>query len=591
MAWFKGSTSDWKDMMDILAEIGGDEHLSAVSIYDGGSGYAVGELIALVGGTFNLAAQLEVREIQTGDTVATVASIVDGGTGYNVGDLVAVVGGTGTVVAVLEVTTEAGNVVTGLQINDPGIYSVQPAGTLATAKTTGSGDDALTVTLTWNSGVTGIATSAYVTNAGSSTVTPTNPVATTASASGTGLIFDLTWAETAWETLMNLEPQEAVSAVVVAGGSGYAVGDKITVVGGAGTVIEYAIFEVATLAATAVATVTLDTAGYYHTVTGNPAATSAIVPGVGVGCTLTVTYQGYESATETDFKQLILHNTTEDVYVGIEAFNLASNDADCWRVCQFTGFASLLVKFSEQPGYGGDECYVTLHDSTFVYNLSITDRRIAGIFNIGSGSTYTNMFLGLIDPYMTAAEYPYPSISLGCVSTPVKYTYSGSSIGGMHNPGSALSTQAGPGLIRKADGTFDTIRNWYYTGSYILSDWSKTALYPIGNHGYIPKLAEERWYDIANQDSWFNVVRVFDVDDAAQEKIKRLNDLYTLVPVILVNGPDYKMIGRLSGVYWFDNADGALAANDRIWVSGVAYRVYPNCKKSNKNNMFCIEEG
>ena len=82
----------------------------------------------------------------------------------------------------------------------------------------------------------------------------------------------------------------AASAVVPGGGggTGYAVNDVLTVVGGTGTA---ATFRVATLGAgNAVATVALVSGGSYTALATNP-RTTTVAPAGGTGATLTVTYE------------------------------------------------------------------------------------------------------------------------------------------------------------------------------------------------------------------------------------------------------------------------------------------------------------
>lgn len=78
----------------------------------------------------------------------------------------------------------------------------------------------------------------------------------------------------------------AISAAVAAGGVNYVVGDVLIVSGGTQT--GTAKFQVATLAGSAVATVTLLSAGTYTVLPANPAATTST--GVGTGATLTVSW-------------------------------------------------------------------------------------------------------------------------------------------------------------------------------------------------------------------------------------------------------------------------------------------------------------
>ncbi len=85
----------------------------------------------------------------------------------------------------------------------------------------------------------------------------------------------------------------AVSATVAAGGTGYVVGNTLTVSGG--TALTAAQFNVAAVSSTgAVLGVTLQTPGEYTAVPSNPASTTG---GAGSGCTLTVSYATVTNAT------------------------------------------------------------------------------------------------------------------------------------------------------------------------------------------------------------------------------------------------------------------------------------------------------
>lgn len=586
MAWFKGTATDWLDMIDIISTIGGDEHMSAVTIYNGGSGHAIGDIISLASGTYDHDPELEVLTVGSGDIVASIASIGAGGTGYSVGDLIQVDGGTATQAAILEVTTVSGGVVTGLQVNNPGIYSAQPSNPVATTAITGTGDDALTVNLNWTTSVSGIVTSIYITDAGAASATPTSPVSTTSTGSGTGLTLSPTWTETAWTTDMNFSPQEAASATVAAGGTGYSVGDTITAVGG--TYSEVSTFLVATESAGVVTSVTVAADGYYSSTPSNPVTTSSSEGGS--GCTLNITWKDYDSSSTNSEQHMIMHNTVEDVYIGIRGLNYTSTDGDVWNLQTFTGFNTISTKFWEQPGYDSEGCWVPLHDASFTYYLNITNRRIVGIFNIGSGSCYSNMYLGLIDPFMTETEYPYPAMTLGCISSPQKYTYS-SLFGGLPNPGAISSSHYGPARVRMPDGSTSTFRNWVVSLGNPAVDNSTPGLQPHTNQYNTPQSASAQWYFNQTLTSWNTIVQWAQTDLSSTEKLKRINNEYLLVPLRAADPTRYRLLGTLSDVYWFDNYDGELTPGDRLWVNGVAYRAFPNCKLSNKNNYFCVKEG
>lgn len=88
------------------------------------------------------------------------------------------------------------------------------------------------------------------------------------------------------------------SATVFAGGSNYAVNDVLEVQGGSSR--EKGKVKVATLSGSAVATVTVfESGGAYSSTPSNPASTTKVGPnaGTGSGCTLTVTYTGLVGTT------------------------------------------------------------------------------------------------------------------------------------------------------------------------------------------------------------------------------------------------------------------------------------------------------
>ena len=116
-----------------------------IGVKTGSVGPNLGAVIGNVMGTGALMAQVPLS-----DYVLT-AAVLSGGTGYTVGDILTVVGGTGTAASV-RVTTVSSGVVTGVAVNSSGAYSVQPSLTPATTGGTGT---SCTLTLTYS--ITGTA--------------------------------------------------------------------------------------------------------------------------------------------------------------------------------------------------------------------------------------------------------------------------------------------------------------------------------------------------------------------------------------------------------------------------------------------------
>lgn len=181
-------------------------------------------------------------------TVYNTGSV--GGTGYAVNDQITIAGGTLTSAAtpaILFVTSVGLNgVVTGVYVGNPGAYTALPG---APAQ-------------------------------GASYSQPITQESTTGV--GTGAQFQVVWVI-----------EGAAVAIPVAAGSGYVVGDQLTVVGGNFT--EQAVLTVATLAGSAIATVTINNPGTYIEYPTSPVA---VTGGTGTGVTFNIAW-GNENPTET----------------------------------------------------------------------------------------------------------------------------------------------------------------------------------------------------------------------------------------------------------------------------------------------------
>lgn len=111
----------------------------SVAVSDPGAGYATPPVVDFTAGAGSGAAATAY--------LGVVTPVVNaGGTGYIVGDVVTVSGGTAVTAATLRVTSVSSGVVTGLEVVEMGAYSAIPTDP---ASTTGAGADDLTVDLDW----------------------------------------------------------------------------------------------------------------------------------------------------------------------------------------------------------------------------------------------------------------------------------------------------------------------------------------------------------------------------------------------------------------------------------------------------------
>jgi len=585
MAFFKGTATDYQDFLNQLKNLVKDDHVSAAGIYDGGTGYAVGDTITLSGGTKYHEPELEVRGISSGDYISN-AVVAAGGTGYVVGDELYPVGGTFSVGAVLEVTSVSGGVVTGVQINNPGICSSQPGNPVSTT-TDGSGVNC-TLTLTFTAG-TGIITACHIADAGVYTAQASNPVAqNTTSGSGTGAKFDLTYTDTAWETKVDYRAYEATAAAISTAGTGYTTNDIVTVVGGSFTVA--ATVKILTVSGGVPQTIEVHTElGDYISTPDNPASTSG---GTGSGLTLTMSW----AYTVAEHQYLMIHNTTTDQYIGWKTEKETSpSDAFLVQCVGFSGFTSTSTPWGEQPGSSADgvheDTYVPLSGgaapATIYYWLNVNDKRVTGAFKIAS--VYPNMYVGAPNTLLTAAEWAYPQVILGCLARRVPYTYGGVDFAGMNNPGVQLAGSAsyqGPGWLRMPDGQFKQILNWYISiNNPQIWDYD-INVGPTSGVNYPLPAVPNAWYDAStNWRALFSISHT----TVPTYALKRINSEWIMIPVTLAEKSPALLFGNLDGIFCF-NPDGAINAEDRIYIGSAIYRCFQNCNKSNRNYFYAIRE-
>jgi hypothetical protein len=586
MAFFKGQTTDYQAMMDIIKNLAKDDHISALACYDGGTGYEIGDVIDLAGGVKFHEPELEVRGTTAGDYI-TVAAVNAAGTGYNIGDSLVPTTGTYDIDPVLEVLTLSGSAVATILIKNPGVASAQPSNPVETTSD-GSGTGC-EIDLTFTAG-TGIITVCHIADAGTYTTQATNPVSqNTSSGAGTGAKFDLTYLDTAWETLVDFEAYEATTAAISVAGTGYAANDIVTIVGGVYT--EPASVKILTVSLGVPLTIELYTAGEYDTTPGNPASVSG---GAGSGLTLTITY----AATVIEHKYLMLHNTNTHQYVGWKSIKETSPETAYVLQCNgFTGFNSSTTPWDQHPGAittdeDNEDNYVPLSGgaspATISYWISIQDKRITAAYKVAS--VYPNMYLGGLNEYLTSSEYAYSQLILGCLARKAPFTYGGDDFGGMNNPGvqsPESSSYGGPGWLRRPGGLLEQVVNWYISFGNPASTDDYINITPCAGTNYATPVAPNAWYN--NADNWKDMFTITSTVSAGQEKLLRIDTDFVLLPCTLVSRTHNRIYGDMIGIFCL-NPDTAVNSEDRIWIGNQAYRCFQNCQRSNRNYFYAMRE-
>lgn len=378
--------------------------------------------------------------------------------------------------------------------------------------------------------------------------------------------------------------KQAVSAAVAAGGTGYTVGDQLTLVTGTGTTFGpgSAVFNVDTVSAGAVTAVSLVTAGAYHYVAApTPVATTG---GTGTGATLTVTYAN--TNTSLDGKRLILEGIgsgSDQIFVGIAAFDQGGNVIG-WNVHGFTGFQDE-VDFFNQPGVSPGNTIVPLGNGVTTHWFFVTGRRMICVFRIGT--SYLNMYLGFINQFGTSTDFPYPLLVGGCSSLNVIFSDSLAGMSGMNDPIYHTTTGVpfGPMQLRLPSGLWKPLAN----SAGALSFRSVRREAGITPPGEI-LAANKTWSDFIPLIVGSPTFTYRQTPDSTAAT----NFRFPLIPSIVWESvPQSAIHGELDNVFWagtLSEGSGQAIPEDVYNVNGDDYILFPNCNRSDHWANFLIKK-
>lgn len=501
----------------------------------------------------------DLKDFITNDQAIT-AAVSAGGTGHAVGDILTASGGTSLQAVTCRVTAVSGGVVTGVELLNAGSYSV----------------------------------------------TPSNPVSTTSSGSGINCTLTLTW-RAPWVALQEIDNIGAVNATPSAVGSGYVIGNTLTVSGGTGTAATFTVDSID--GSGGVTGVSMATPGDYTATPTNPASTTG---GAGSGCTLVVNYTGVSGEKEKHFKGVGLDGTDE-IYIGMRTYTDTEVNAYNWELNGFTGHDDG-VTYLNQPGInpghyesstpkstGG--AFMPLDNGSIAYWFSVTARRIIVVAKIST--SFMCMYMGFINPMATASELPYPLVISGptCQHN-TRYSSSRVSLSSPVDPQGKQSVSGGatwangPMLLRAADGSWVTFTN---TNEDFITETSgsqnnKAVVTPCGTPE-ISGVDNENfyWLDYSSPNwNWHSIVppgAATTPDLELRPSPDSTDDLVVIFPPTLItNSPSVQIYGELDGIFWAGTAASGLVAEDKITVSDIDYRVFPAGNQSEPFQFFCIRE-
>ena len=416
-----------------------------------------------------------------------------------------------------------------------------------------------------------------------------------------------------------------IAAAIVAGGTGYTVGDILTVVGG--TIINSLVttLEVTSVAAGVIDGIRVFNCGAYSAQPGNPVAVTGGTGGDDATFTLTFETQNWvvnrndaSSSSTIDNpliatgggiqvleRELLLQGPgnagADEIYVGILEVRDTGAAVFNWQIFGFTGFNGALL-LEDQPGFSYVSpneiaAFVPLTDGSIECWIHITPRVLSGVFRIGG--TYTSFYMGFLNPFATPVEYPYPLYIAGsCSKWNETFSVSGLRQSGLADPGASTVSGGnirGPGGLRFFDGTWQDVKNWTFATSrgsqqdrIVYPAQALFAAAPEYNAAskFVTSDAFRAWDGIipstGNPGSPLVILR--ETEDSG-------GNITILVPTILYfSQPSLQILGELDSVFWGHTAGQGILSQDRVIVGGINYRAFQSSNRTDQFAFFFLRE-
>ena len=244
--------------------------------------------------------------------------------------------------------------------------------------------------------------------------------------------------------------------------------------------------------------------------------------------------------------------------------------------------------------------YIPLLNAAMPLWLSFTGRKMAGVVKTQGASilAYQSFYVGLLNPFGTTVENPYPLIIAASSGNSEKPPDDGSIyITGITEAISPAGV-SGPIFFRRiSDASWQQVRN----NENDSADHDH-ILYPVGEPLAIASTTDENYVVDDGPFTFFDGICRNNSDPASRYLLPSPNvagDLVLLVPVTLVRTPDgtntvdCDIHGELDNVFWISGTkdDGdPITVEDTITISGTRYRIFANGHRRERYSFFCMEE-
>lgn len=406
------------------------------------------------------------------------------------------------------------------------------------------------------------------------------------------------------------------TVAINAGGTGFAANDTVTLTDG--TFTKAARFLVTTVSGGAITGLRIIDSGAYSVDPDLSASTSWTTSGAGTGATFDMTMEvsnwtkikddaTLDGSTE---RVVMFQETVNDVFIGFRTYTrvTGAQTAKNWVVLGMTSYNGGLPWYQQpdlSPGVSsvdgsvpatGGAIFLAKGSDAFDmdYWFHVNNRRVIVINKLRNATVttprYSSLYAGLLNPFGSNAEFPYPLYLAGSTNADVvswndlapAFAFSGMT------QLVAVTGRSGPGLYWHNDGSWKSVQNSSMSSvaATTRGQLNDYVAYPCGKAD--PTAGPDVQINIDNSAvcvQWGNIIQrstftaadfeLWPTPDSGSLGHKRM-----MVPmtIVLSNPPDVDLAGEMDGVYFVSAAGSTLMTpEDQVDDgSGNKFYVFPN---------------
>jgi len=407
-------------------------------------------------------------------------------------------------------------------------------------------------------------------------------------------------------TILAATSESVATAAVNSGGSGYVVGDILTVAGGTATIA--AQIEVTSVAAGVIDGIRIFNAGSY---TSNPTTTAnAVTGGTGSSATINLTMSDlgwtvnanrvWDGGSEKEVMVEGEGGGSDSIHVGWRTFSNVGGDYYNWELHGFTGFSTsfgIEEQANSSPGNHEDASpgfygtYLALSQNSFNWWVNINSYRIIITANVGS--VYAHAYMGWGNRYGTSSEYPQPLYISGSNAEPQEN----------QNESGKYSSIVDPwvtGTFPEGGGT------WVFTpGGTWVQTINRRATSPYDDCCVVPTQRPQIAFTTPSQEidrfcstthAWYQFTNSTSTGSGGTPTANVLttgdDDDHVLVPcfVIRTTGTGANLLLEIDECRWCNNFGGVSSEDRFIEADGTAWRVFQNGNRNDSYAYIAIKE-